>query len=91
MELIARIVKWIEKHKIFLRKRKSNRKRALGMLLYRAGLSYRKTKYFIGASHEAVREWYQKGLLGILMRSKQLQYTSLKKEAALTHGYSSRK
>ncbi|MDI6887426.1 MAG: hypothetical protein QMC98_02140, partial [Candidatus Thermoplasmatota archaeon] len=61
MGLISRIVEWIEKNKIFSRERKSNRKRALGMLLYRSGLSCRKTRYFVGASHEAVREWYQKG------------------------------
>ncbi|MDI6887241.1 MAG: hypothetical protein QMC98_01195 [Candidatus Thermoplasmatota archaeon] len=61
MGLISRIVEWIEKNKIFSRKKKSNRKRALGMLLYRSGLSYRKTRYFVGASHEAVREWYRKG------------------------------
>jgi transposase-like protein len=35
--------------------------RALGMLLYHAGLSYEKAGMFAGASYEAVREWYQKG------------------------------
>lgn len=59
--MIARIVEWIEKNKIFSRKRKTNEQRALGMLLYRAGISYRMTEYFVGASYEAVREWYQKG------------------------------
>jgi hypothetical protein len=33
-------VKWLEDRKIFSRKRKSNETRALGMLLYYAGLSY---------------------------------------------------
>ncbi|MDI6888023.1 MAG: hypothetical protein QMC98_05220, partial [Candidatus Thermoplasmatota archaeon] len=61
MGLISRIVEWIEKNKIFSRKRKTNEQRALGMLLYRAGLSYRMTEYFVGASYEAVRKWYQKG------------------------------
>ncbi|MGC8913751.1 MAG: hypothetical protein ACP5LE_07525 [Thermoplasmata archaeon] len=59
--MIERIVRWIEKNKIFLRERKTNEQRALGMLLYRAGLSYRMTEHFVGASYEAVREWYQKG------------------------------
>jgi DNA-directed RNA polymerase specialized sigma24 family protein len=31
------------------------------MLLYYAGLSYEKAGSFVQASHEAVREWYQKG------------------------------
>jgi putative transposase len=31
------------------------------MLLYYAGLSYEKADSFVNASHEAVREWYQKG------------------------------
>ncbi|MBW2661468.1 MAG: IS6 family transposase [Deltaproteobacteria bacterium] len=31
------------------------------MLLYYAGLSYEKVGSFVHASHEAVREWYQKG------------------------------
>jgi hypothetical protein len=42
--------------KIFSRKRKSNKRRALGMLLYYAGLSYEKAGMFAGASYEAVRE-----------------------------------
>ncbi len=31
------------------------------MLLYNAGLSYKKAGMFVNASYEAVREWYQKG------------------------------
>ncbi len=58
MELTNRIIEWIEKNKIFLRERKSNKQRALGMLLYRLGLSYRMTEHFVGASYEAVRKWY---------------------------------
>ncbi|MCX9081052.1 MAG: hypothetical protein OIN83_02525, partial [Candidatus Methanoperedens sp.] len=61
MNLVRRIVKWLEDRKIFSRKRKSNRMRALGMLLYYAGLSYEKAGMFASASYEAVREWYQKG------------------------------
>lgn len=43
-------MEWIEKNKIFLRERKSNKWKALGMLLYRLGLSYRMTEHFVGAS-----------------------------------------
>jgi transposase-like protein len=72
MGLLDRLVKWIEERKIFLRKRKSDEQRALGMLLYHSGLSYEKTSMFVGASHEAVREWYQKGreLFGNSTRKK---------------------
>ena len=61
MNLVKQVVKWLEERKIFSRKRKSNKQRALGMLLYYAGLSYKKAGMFAGASYEAVREWYQKG------------------------------
>jgi len=61
MGLIDRLVEWIEDRKIFCRERKSNKQRALGMLLYNAGLSYEKAGMFACASYEAIREWYQKG------------------------------
>ncbi len=61
MELTDKIVDWIEENKIFLRHRKSNNHRALGMLLYRSGLSHRMTEHFVGASYEAGRKWYLKG------------------------------
>ncbi len=61
MDLLQRIVKWLEDNKIYQRKRKSNEQKALGMLLYNAGLSYKNTGMFVNASYEAVREWYQKG------------------------------
>ncbi|MBU4186131.1 MAG: DDE-type integrase/transposase/recombinase [Proteobacteria bacterium] len=59
--MLDRIVNWIGSRKIFLRKRKSNEIRALGMLLYRAGLSYQKAGDILNVSNEAVREWYCKG------------------------------
>ena len=61
MNFVKQVEKWLEERKIFSRKRKSNKQRALGMLLYYAGLSYEKAGMFAGASYEAVREWYQKG------------------------------
>ena len=45
----------------FVQRIKSNEQRALGILLYDAGLSYEKAGSFTNASHEAVRKWYQKG------------------------------
>jgi len=59
--LLKQVVEWLESKRIFCRKRKKNEKRALGMVLYRAGLSYRKAGEIVGVSHEAIREWYQKG------------------------------
>ena len=61
-DFVQRIVTWLEDNHIFSRERKSNEQRALGMLLYYAGLSYEKVGSFVHASHEAVREWYQKGI-----------------------------
>ena len=61
MDLLKRIAKWLDDNEIFQRERKSNEQRALGMLLYNAGLSYKKAGSFVNASYEAVREWYQKG------------------------------
>ncbi len=72
MDFVKQVIKWLEDRKIFSRKRKSNKQRALGMLLYHAGLSYEKAGMFAGASYEAVREWYQKG--------KELFETSIKKK-----------
>ncbi len=46
---------------MFSRRRKSKKQRALGMLLYYAGLSYEKAGMFAGASYKAVCEWYQIG------------------------------
>jgi transposase-like protein len=59
--MLKQIVKWLEDRKIFLRDRTPNVVRALGMLLYYAGLSYEKAGKLLGVSYEAVREWYQKG------------------------------
>jgi len=61
VDFVQRIVTWLEDNKIFSRERKSNEQRAFGMLLYYAGLSYEKAGSFVHASHETVREWYQKG------------------------------
>ena len=61
MNFVKQVERWLEDRKIFRRKRKNNKQRALGMLLYHAGLSYEKAGMFVGASYEAVREWYQKG------------------------------
>jgi len=58
MGIIERIMEWIVKNRIFVRERKSNAERALGMLLYHAGLSYNKAAIFVNASYEAVRKWY---------------------------------
>ncbi len=43
MNLLNRIVKWIEDKRLYQRERKTNEQRALGVLLYNAGLSYKKS------------------------------------------------
>ncbi len=46
MNLLRRISNWLEDKKIFQRERRSNEQRALSMLLYNAGLSYKKAGSF---------------------------------------------
>lgn len=58
--MLQQIVKWLVDNKIFARERTPNEVRAKGILLYRGGLSLERTGGFLGVSHEAVREWYQK-------------------------------
>lgn len=62
--MLNQIVNVIEDRKIFLRQRKSNKTKALALLIYHAGLSYRKTSAIIGGlepfSYEALRKWYIK-------------------------------
>ena len=70
MNFVKQVEKWLEERKIFSRKRKSNEQRASGMFLYHAGLGYEKAGMFAGASHEAVREWYQKGKELFLVSTK---------------------
>jgi transposase-like protein len=58
------LVKLFKERKIFRRKRKDWKIKALAILLYFAGLSYRKTskilRDFEMFSHEAVRKWYHR-------------------------------
>ncbi|MCD6482019.1 MAG: IS6 family transposase [Thermoplasmata archaeon] len=58
------LVKLFEERKIFRRKRKDWKIKALAILLYFAGLSYRKTSKILRDfeifSYEAVRKWYHK-------------------------------
>jgi transposase-like protein len=58
--MLDRLVELIEGKKIFRRRRKD----ALAVLIYHAGLSYRKTSAILKAiepfSHEALRKWYTK-------------------------------
>ena len=62
--MLNQLMELLEDRKIFLRERKSTRIKALAILIYHAGLSYRKTTRIIGEiepfSHEALREWYTK-------------------------------
>ena len=56
VDFVQRIVTWLEDNKIFSRERKSNERRALGMLLYYAGLSYEKVGSFVHVSHESIKK-----------------------------------
>lgn len=62
--MLNQIIELLEDRKIFLRQRKTNKTKALALLIYHAGLSYRKTSQIIGElesfSYEALRRWYNK-------------------------------
>ena len=73
--MLQQIVEWMEDKNIFCRKRKTNEERAMGILLYHAGLSYEKTGLFLGVSYEAVRKWIIKG-------RELFSHTVVKKERA---------
>jgi len=61
--MLNRVVDMLVERKMFLRQRKKDRTRVLGMLLYHLGLSLRETREILSASfepvsHETVRQWY---------------------------------
>ena len=62
--MIEQLVEWLRSKKVFVRKRKNDETRALGALLYFAGLSTRKTARILSAieevSDESVRLWYHR-------------------------------
>jgi transposase-like protein len=62
--ILSHIEEILEAKKVFERKRKDNKSRALGILLYHYGLSLRKCKDIVSdfepISHGAVRKWYHK-------------------------------
>jgi len=62
--ILSHIEEVLEAKKVFERKRKNNRSRALGILLYHYGLSLRKCKGIVSSfepiSHESIRKWYHK-------------------------------
>jgi transposase-like protein len=62
--ILSHIEEILEAKKVFERKRKDNKSRALGILLYHYGRSLRKCKDIVSdfepISHEAVRKWYHK-------------------------------
>ncbi|RLF26131.1 MAG: IS6 family transposase, partial [Thermoplasmata archaeon] len=64
MGMLNRLMELLEDRKIFLRQRKTNKTKALALLIYHAGLSYRKTSAIVGClepfSYEALRKWYNK-------------------------------
>ena len=62
--MLTRLTELIETHNIFVRERKPNQLRAMGIALLYYGLSCRQTaevlSFFDEASHEAARQWYHR-------------------------------
>ncbi len=64
MGMLNQIVELLEDRKIFVRQRTNHETKVIALLVYHAGLSYRKTSKIIGNlepfSYEALRKWYKK-------------------------------
>jgi len=62
--MLSHLEELLEAKKVFERKRKNMKSRALGILLYHYGLSLRQCKTIVSGfenvSHEAIRKWYHK-------------------------------
>ena len=62
--MLNRIVELLEDRKIFVRQRTNHETKVIALLVYHAGLSYRRTSQIIGNiepfSYEALRKWYKK-------------------------------
>jgi transposase-like protein len=75
MGMLNQIVELLEDRRIFVRQRKSHKTKVIALLVYHAGLSYRKTSAIIGNlesfSHEALRKWYKKCVVFFCPQRKQ--------------------
>ena len=62
--MVKQFVELLKEKRIFRWNRKSVDTKALAILIYQAGLSYRKTKRILNLlesfSHKSVRKWYKK-------------------------------
>jgi len=62
--MLTRLVNALRAQRVFVRRRKSDDLRALGILLVYLGLSTRQAEEvlrgFGGASYEAIRQWYHR-------------------------------
>jgi len=62
--MLNRIVELLENRKIFVRQRINHETKVIALLVYHAGLSYRKISSIIGNiepfSYEALRKWYKR-------------------------------
>lgn len=62
--MLSHLEELLEAKKIFVRKRKQRKTRALGILMYHYGLSLRQCKNILSGfediSHESIRKWYHK-------------------------------
>ena len=62
--MLSHLEELLEAKKVFERKRKNMKSRALGILLYHYGLSLRQCKTIVSGfenvNHEAIRKWYHR-------------------------------
>jgi len=62
--MLSHIIEALESKKIFVRRRKSTKSKALGILLYHYGISLRNCRTIVSSfenvSHESIRKWYHR-------------------------------
>jgi len=74
--MVKQFVELLREKRIFRWNRKPVDTKALAILIYQTGLSYRKTKKILNilekSSHESVRKWYKKckGLFDVKRRAR---------------------
>jgi hypothetical protein len=73
--VLRQIAEWLEKKKVFRRQRKNHKIKVIAILLYPAGISYRKTNSIIEDlelfSYEVLQKWYKLCIVFFCFQNKQ--------------------
>jgi len=90
MGMLNRIVELLVDKKIFVRQRTNHETKVIALLVYHAGLSYRKTSAIIGNiepfSYEALRKWCKKNVAVFHPQRKQRRVIAVDETKAKWEG-----